>query len=54
MEKIMDSFYGVIIFYLIIMLLSFFVVFSIKKNQDYDDGTKNTYVAYLETANTDL
>lgn len=54
MEKVMDSMYGIVIFYLIVAILTFAVTICMKKTNESDEFYENSYVAYSETANFDL
>lgn len=53
MERIMDSAYGVIVFYLLIAVLTFVVTLFMKQTNESNEFYENSYVAY-ETANENL
>lgn len=53
MEKIMDSSYGVIIFYLIITILSFLIASNYKQNQEITNNNE-TYVANINYSNDNI
>jgi len=54
MERVMDSMYGVVIFYIIVAILTFAVTICMKNTNESENVYETTYVAYSETANIDL
>lgn len=54
MERVMDSMYGVVIFYIIVAILTFAVTIYMKNTNESENIYETTYVAYSETANIDL